>query len=82
MGLLRSNLGQLKCVRSPGVIGAIFAIIIEYIISVYSLLQHHRVGKNIRFTQYFIHEIISSLITFAGYNHPKVQYTYNRKYSL
>ena len=51
-------LGQLKCVRSPGVIGAISAIIIEYIISVYPLLRHHRVGKNIRFTQYFIHEII------------------------
>ena len=43
---------------SPGVIGAISVIIIEYIISVYPLLRHHRVGKNIRFTQYFIHEII------------------------
>ena len=82
VGLSRSNLGQLKCVRSPGVIGAISAIKIEYIISVYPLLQHHRVGNNILFTQYFVHEIIASSITFAGWNLPKVKYTYNHKYSL
>ena len=80
MGLLRSNLGQLKCVRSPGVIGAISAIIIEYIISVYPLLRHHRVGKNNASPSIVYMRSFSSLITFAGYNHPKVRYTYNRKY--
>ena len=83
MGLLRSNLGQLKCVRSPGVIGAISAIIIEYIISVYPLLRHHRVGKKISASPSIVYmRSFSSLITFAGYNYPKVRYTYNRKYSL
>ena len=42
MGLSHSNLGQLKCVRSPGIFGAISAIIIRYIISVYTPLQYHR----------------------------------------
>ena len=42
-GLSHSNLGQLKCVRPPGILGAISAIIIGYIISVYTPLQYHRV---------------------------------------
>ena len=42
MGLSHSNLGQLKCVRSPGIFGAISAIIIGYINSVYTPLQYHR----------------------------------------
>ena len=41
-GPSHSNLGQLKCVRSPGIFGAISAIIIEYIISVYTPLRYHR----------------------------------------
>ena len=43
MGLSHSNLGQLKCIRSPGILGAISAIIIEYITSVYTPLRNHRV---------------------------------------
>ena len=41
--LSHSNLGQLKCVRPPGIIGAISAIIIGYITSVYPLLRYHKV---------------------------------------
>ena len=42
MGLSHSNLGQLKCVRPPGILEAISAIIIGYIISVYTPLRYHR----------------------------------------
>ena len=41
-GLFHSNLGQLKCIRPPGIFGAISAIIIGYIISVYTPLRYHR----------------------------------------
>ena len=37
-----SSLGQLKCVRPPGIFGAISTIIIGYIISVYTPLRYHR----------------------------------------
>ena len=54
----RSNLGQLKCVRPPGIIGAISAIIIEYIISVSTLLRYLESENHIFLTHYFIHEIL------------------------
>ena len=41
-GLSHSSLGQLKCIRPPGIFGAISAIIIGYIISVYTPLRYHR----------------------------------------
>ena len=41
-GPISHNLGQLKCIRPPGIIGAISTIIIGYIISVYTPLRYHR----------------------------------------
>ena len=43
LAYLTADLGQLKCVRSPGIFGAISAIIIGYITSVYPLLRYHKV---------------------------------------
>ena len=63
----RSNLGQLKCVRLPSIIGAISAIIIEYINSVYTPLRYLESENHIFFTRYFVHEILRLLIcNFAG----------------
>ena len=42
LGLCHSNLGQLKCVKLPGILGAILAMIIEYINSVHTPLLYHR----------------------------------------
>ena len=55
---IRSNLGQLKCVRPTGIIRAISAIIIEYINSVYTLLRYLESENHILLTRYFIHEIL------------------------
>ena len=54
----RSNLCQLKCVRLPGIIGAISAIIIEYIISVFTPLRYLESENHLFLTHYFIHEIL------------------------
>ena len=63
----RSNLGQLKCVRLPSILGAISAIIIEYINSVYTPLRYFESENHIYFTHYFVHEILRLLIcNFAG----------------
>ena len=70
-GLSHSNLGQLKCVRPPGIFGAISAIIIEYIISVYTPLRYHRMralcsSSGIMYMRSFA----SILVIFAVSNHP------------
>ena len=61
----RSNLGQLKCVRLPGILGAISAIIIEYINSVYTPLRYLESENHILFTRYFVHEILHLLLLFV-----------------
>ena len=69
MNYSRSNLGQLKCIRLPGILGAISAIIIEYINSVYTPLRYLESENHILSTRYFVHEILRLLpfiCNFAG----------------
>ena len=64
---IHSNLGQLKCIRLPGIIGAISAIIIEYIISVSTPLRYLESENHILLSHYFIHEILQlHIFNFAG----------------
>ena len=71
LNCIHSNLGQLKCIRLPGIIGAISPIIIEYIISVSTLLRYLESENHILLTRYFIHEILQlHIFEFLQVNQP------------